>query len=115
MTKAEIKKFVKEHKKEIIVGGVALVVGVKLGSNHTAHEYAKGINRAYEKSDYLKASLRMSKSFVKDLGKLMVDANSGIIVTPDTKTTIKQALTDISTDESYKWLNSNCRGLVIFS
>ena len=115
MTKAEFKKFVKEHKTEIIVGGAALVLGVKIGKNAATREHTKDIQNWFAKNDYLSAMRCAPKAFTRDLGKMMKSANGGVILTAPNKVTVKQALTDISTEEGYKWLNADCHGVVIFS
>lgn len=115
MTKAEFKKFAKEHKTEIIVGGVALAVGVKIGKNAATRKHTKDIQNWFTKNDYLSAMHHAPRSFTRDLGKLIKHANGGVIITPPDKVTVRQALADISTDDDCKWLNGDCHGVVIFS
>jgi hypothetical protein len=62
----EIKKFIKEHKKELIIGGVTVAiagVGIYLG-----------VSKGKPVADDIVKSLNPDKTFVPDLAKFGVDA-----------------------------------------
>ena len=106
MTKTQIKKFVKEHKTEIIVGGVALLVGAKLGKKATMHKLSGDI--------LINASNRISNRFAVELSNVINSATCGYIVTPnDSNTTVATAMNDFM-ETFNEYATAKCKGVAIF-
>lgn len=104
MTKSEIKKFVKEHKTEIIVGGVALVLGVAVGKRTAA--------RNFKKKDF--AAKFGPDPFVDDVHELVKKCKKGVsCVVEEPNVSVKKLFTAF-VDANEPCLNDECKGFLLF-
>lgn len=104
MTKSEIKKFVKEHKTEIIVGGVALVVGVAVGKRTAA--------RKFKKKDLV--AKFGPKPFRDDVYELVGKCKGGVTcVVEEPNVSVKKLFTAF-VDANEPCLSEECKGFLLF-
>ena len=104
MTKNQIKKFVKEHKTEIIVGGVALALGVKVGKKVATHDF--------KKKDLI--GKFGPKSFRDDAYELVAKSKSCVSCVVDEPGLTTQELFAALADNHDPCLKDTCKGLLLF-
>ena len=104
MTTYEIKEFVKEHKTEIIVGGVALALGVKVGKKVAARDFKKKdvINRL------------TPKPFRDDVRELFTKSKRGVSYVVEEPGRTVQELLDAVIENHDPCLEDKCKGLLVF-
>lgn len=104
MTKAEIKKFVKEHKTEIIVGGAALIAGVIIGKK-------VGVRKC-KKTDFL--STLEPVSFRNDVYELFSKSREGVSFVIDSERYTTQDIFNAISSMNDPCLGRKCKGLLVF-